>query len=87
MDISGELKVHKSDGVTKSVSRAKVLNNGELAVWEYENDGEPDIIVSADMWERIERKGANWRSNMNSLIERAKQRDDVDVDDIKDLRL
>lgn len=87
MDISGQLKVHKSDGVTKDVSRAKILNNGELAVWEYDSDGEPDIIVSASMWKRIERNGANWRTNMKSVIKQAEERDDVDVDQIKDLRL
>lgn len=94
MYISGELKIHKSDGVTKAARKAKVLDNGELAVWEpniddlpNQHDGDPDIIVSADMWERVEREGSSWRDNITSLVEQAKERDDVDVEDIKGLQL
>lgn len=84
MQISGNVKVHKSDGMTKAVSKAEVLSNGSLAIWGTENiDGEPDIIVSEDMWERVEREDHSWRrSAKHSYIQEAKERDDIDEEKV-----
>lgn len=85
MLITGELKVHKSDGVTREATRAEVLPDGSLAVWDANEGLEkgPDIIVRPDLWERIEREGHNWKHTSSAALEqRAKRRDDVDEDDI-----
>lgn len=86
MDIRGNIKIHKADGITKSVVRAKVIQDGCLAVWDEAIDGDPDIIVQSDKWERIEREGHSWRrSHSSNIIEEAKERDDVDVDQVREM--
>jgi len=96
MKITGELKVHKSDGVTRPARRAEVMKNGALAVWdeprvdankmELIKWGEPDIIVSEEKWERIEREGHSWRhTSTKAVMEQARKRDDVDEDEVADM--
>lgn len=96
MKITGELKVHKSDGVTRPVRKARVMKNGALAVWdeprvdanklELIKWGEPDIIVSEEKWERIERDGHHWRhTSSRAVMEEARKRDDVDEDEVAEM--
>lgn len=47
---------------------------------------EPDIVVKADKWERVQREGNYWkRSSTTAVINKAKERDDVDEEQIKDV--
>jgi len=86
MKISGDVKVHKSDGVTRAVIAAKVLDDGSLAVWDSDKDKEPDIIVTPDKWERVERDGHNWRqTSTKAIMEQARERDDVDEDKVAEV--
>jgi len=96
MRITGDLKIHKSDGVTRPAKSALVLEDGSLAVWDSikkDSDGNnlpsaydnPDIIVESEKWHRIEREGHHWKhKSPQALKERAKNRDDVDEDDLPD---
>jgi len=46
---------------------------------------EPDIIAKSDTWERVERDGHGWKlTDPQTLHELAKQRDDVDEDELPD---
>ena len=83
-EITGQIKVHKTDNQVRNVYKAKILDSGGLAVWDGEDSDEPDIIVSADMWRRVERDGHSWlRSGHNAILEEAKERDDVNEELIK----
>lgn len=84
--MTGELKIHKSDGVTRVASKAEVLDDGSLAVWDDKDNDEPDIIVTSDYWQRIEKEGHSWRrSNYKQIMEEAKNRDDVDEDELSNI--
>jgi hypothetical protein len=84
MKLTGNIKIHKSDGVTRQAKCVIVLDNGELAVWDKQK-GEPDILVSEDKWERVEREGHSWRqSSYSNVMEEAKERDDVNEDLLED---
>jgi len=83
MKITGSVKIHKSDGVTREALGVKVMDNGSLAVWDKKTSGEPDILVSEDKWERVERDGHSWRqTSSQAILEEARERDDVDADDV-----
>lgn len=107
--ITGEVKIHKADGVTRQADAVVENLSGSLSVWddlpqnfikmEYpegssdpvlldkrdSNIIEPDILVKPDKWERVERQGHHWkRSSTSSIISRAKRRDGVDEEQIKD---
>jgi len=44
---------------------------------------EPDVVASADEWTRIERKGHSFKhTSPQAIRERAKERDDVDEDNV-----
>lgn len=61
--------------------------HGKTFPYDHNEEGviEPDLIVSSDKWEYIEVDNHRWKMNTReSIIERAKERDDVDEDDIKD---
>jgi len=84
MQITGEIKVHKSDNLTRAASKVEVMGDGSLAVWDG-NTTEPDIIVRPEHWERIEREGHYWRqASPEAIMDRAKERDDVDENEVAD---
>lgn len=107
--LTGEITIHKSDGVTRDAEATAENTSGSLSVWDeipfgfvkiVYPDGsstpllidertsqiiEPDIVVKDDKWERVQRKGKYWkRSSTSAVIERAKERDDVDEEQVKD---
>lgn len=45
MFITGEIKVHKNDGVTRHCKAAKVFGDGSLAVWDEAPDDEFGFAV------------------------------------------
>lgn len=45
MFITGEVEVHKADGVTRQAEAAKILDNGAIAVWDETPDDEYGFAV------------------------------------------
>lgn len=82
-----QVVIHKSDGVTRRANKVEILSHGSLAVWDSEDtDMGPDILVQGDKWERVERKGHNWRqSSAAAIMQEAKERDDVDEDEVANI--
>lgn len=83
--MTGNLEIHKSDGRTKSASAVAFSEPNFVAVWgnsedPFTNEVEPDIVVRKDKVERVEREGKSWK--LKSLSQRARERDDVDEDEI-----
>jgi len=89
-DDDGKVVIHKSDGVTRRAEKVQVLDNNALAVWDSEDDSEgvdePDIVVKADKWERIEKEEYSWRqSSASRIMQEARERDDVNEEFISDM--
>lgn len=90
-EMRGNLKIHKSDGITRSADKVKILPDGAIAVWDNIDttgfvESGPDVIASSDKWERVEREDHSWRrSSTSNIIQEAKDRDDVDADDVTDI--
>lgn len=84
-EITGTVKVHKSDNQVRNARKAKVMGDGSLAVWDDNINSEPDIIVSQDMWRRVERDDHSWLGGGHTnIMKEAKERDDVNEEMIRD---
>ena len=60
-------------------SRCIILEEPPYGIWEV------DLVATPDMYDRVERKGHPWKHHTPSGIKQlAKERDDVDEDEIPD---
>lgn len=83
MRLTGSIKIHKSDGITRPARQVEILDNGCLAVWDDDKTKEPDIVVQDDKWERVEREDSSWRhTSPQAIMKEAEERDDVDEDKV-----
>jgi len=83
MKLTGSIKIHKSDGVTRPARKVVVMDNACLAICDNEDCEEPDIVVPEDKWERVERDNTSWRqTSPEAIMREARERDDVDEDEV-----